>query len=650
MAKNIIKVDSFMCGLFLKIKKVNAVELKYIVEDFEAKTNSEVSGYFDYCTLPYVLTNCLAYDEAGDLELTRYVLDAKDYFRRCAGEIVNDYFANLDVTKLMKEKDKAYEIYKERVLNNANILLISNNENEYQELLKFGFKNVDFFKSIIRADKYFLEHPNELNKYHIVIRGKGCTYGKETCNLSIIDKINHLNYDNHIIETYMLNEEERSYFYMYLHDYIRPRTLQVRTESYKDLYESLADNAFINNVLEAHPVDNEQYLKYTNVEVKEKIPLPKKKSDLKVLFYGCFNDREKAGIKEYFEKLGLQLEFGIDDNNNLMNTILHHLGEYDIIIASKIYSEKILKLGVESAEQCKDTGRQLVLLTDYTIDDFYTSKNINQDNSISTIELEYVLAGEKAKDEITGELQYEVANQNMADVDLLLYYIYGNLPYDEQTISNLKNIWSNKASQVCSIVEAAVTLYKRALNKMGEEVIEDFDFKTPDEYYLEVLDEYNRLKEHEDAAIEEINMFKELMARVKDYLYFKKNYRIHKNNNLGLEVFEKDGTITIENLFNDRVLCAIEVQDYNYGSNIYRFKMRVLSEKGTLMPPQEVGVYTIYYNNKEGLPPRLNEKQLTALKATLKKVENVLGRLEETAENDYRHLKYVKKISKKTIV
>ena len=62
--------------------------------------------------------------------------------------------------------DKEKEIEKVRFLNNANVLLISERQEEYDELVKYGFKNIDYFKSLVIADKYFKLHPERLYKYH----------------------------------------------------------------------------------------------------------------------------------------------------------------------------------------------------------------------------------------------------------------------------------------------------------------------------------------------------------------------------------------------------------------------------------------------------------------------------------------------------
>src|SRR5699024_756738 len=76
-----------------------------------------------------------------------------------------------DIEKYKIEKEKTLKDNKEKVLNEANVLLISDIQDDYDELVKYGFKNVDYFKSIIRADSYFAEHPEELEKYHIILKG-----------------------------------------------------------------------------------------------------------------------------------------------------------------------------------------------------------------------------------------------------------------------------------------------------------------------------------------------------------------------------------------------------------------------------------------------------------------------------------------------
>lgn len=635
-AKNIIKIEDFIEALFLKIKKVDAVELKYIIEDFEAKTNSEVSGYFDYYKLPIEVRNLLNYDsKTGVLEADSNYGDVKWYFE--VNTVVDEYFENLDIEKLMEAKNQAYASYKERVLNEANVLLISNSEKEYQELLRFGFKNVDFFKSIIRANKYFEEHPDELNKYHIVLRGEKCNITDAAYKLSLLDKINHLNYYNHIVETYMSNDEEINHFYIYLHDYKRARTFGMRTDSYSALYERLAENAFINNVLEAHPVDNEKFLKYSDSEVKEKLPLPKNKSELKVLFLCDCYCWQTPEVKEYLKKLGLQLVIEKDDNNSLKNTILPHLGEYDIIIAGALFSKYILGLAAESTEQCKDTGRQLVLLADYVSDDSQDNCHITKENFISNIELGYVFAGKKALNNEEHGLEYRIVNQNLDNIEVV-YTPYESRYYDEKEKARKKYLWSNKISQVVSIVEAAVGVYNQELIDMKEDALEDFDFKTPNEYYKEALTEYHKLRKIEDAMEDEVRAFRELMTQVKKYLFYKKEYQAPKYVE-GLAISAKDETIIIQNVFNGRVLCEIEVQGYISLNDFYSFKMRVLSEKGTLMPPQKVGVYTVDYDYDDyDVPSRLNEKQLGALNATLKKVLAVLGPINQAAENDDRPL------------
>lgn len=60
----------------------------------------------------------------------------------------------------MKEKE---------LLEKANVLLISNAQEDYDGLIDYGFQNVDYFKSHICAERYFEEYKEELKKYHIVL-------------------------------------------------------------------------------------------------------------------------------------------------------------------------------------------------------------------------------------------------------------------------------------------------------------------------------------------------------------------------------------------------------------------------------------------------------------------------------------------------
>ena len=59
------------------------------------------------------------------------------------------------------------DIEKQKILYEANVLLISDAEYEYKEFADYGFKNIDQIKSVVRAGKYFDEYPEQLEKYHI---------------------------------------------------------------------------------------------------------------------------------------------------------------------------------------------------------------------------------------------------------------------------------------------------------------------------------------------------------------------------------------------------------------------------------------------------------------------------------------------------
>ena len=100
----------------------------------------------------------------------RYIT-VKDELQKMVEEEIKDYFDKLDVAEFQKRKLELLKKGREKLLKNANILLISDIEEEYEELVKVGFSHIDYFKSIIRADHYFKEHEEAVGKYDILIDG-----------------------------------------------------------------------------------------------------------------------------------------------------------------------------------------------------------------------------------------------------------------------------------------------------------------------------------------------------------------------------------------------------------------------------------------------------------------------------------------------
>ncbi len=91
-------------------------------------------------------------------------------------------------------------VNKEELLNTAKILLISDMKEDYDIISSFGFKKIDWFKSIVKADNYFMDNLDALDDYFIVITGFQKTY-----NYRIIKNVK--------LEDYLKSLKNRTYCY-----------------------------------------------------------------------------------------------------------------------------------------------------------------------------------------------------------------------------------------------------------------------------------------------------------------------------------------------------------------------------------------------------------------------------------------------------
>ena len=77
----------------------------------------------------------------------------------------------------------------------ADVLLISEKEKDYQDMLEYGFKRVDFFNSYMIAEEYFKNHEKQLDSYDLILVGD--TWAKRACCFFLNDflEINFLHQD-----------------------------------------------------------------------------------------------------------------------------------------------------------------------------------------------------------------------------------------------------------------------------------------------------------------------------------------------------------------------------------------------------------------------------------------------------------------------
>ena len=88
-----------------------------------------------------------------------------------AGGEISRFFNELNSKDYYNRKKVLLNDNKRRAGLLARILLISDKEADYKTLQKEGYRNIDYFKSVIVADKYFKDKKEKLYDYHLVLLG-----------------------------------------------------------------------------------------------------------------------------------------------------------------------------------------------------------------------------------------------------------------------------------------------------------------------------------------------------------------------------------------------------------------------------------------------------------------------------------------------
>lgn len=607
--KDKISYEQLYAGALLKFDNIDNVDLSLLVKDFEEKTNKNISGLWE------IVKNIGKYSKCaknGTISLRdEYTLDyfieeegctLREKLIKVCGDVVKNYFDNIDIENYKQTKEELLKESKDKTINNANILLISDIQEDYDALIEYGFKNIDYFKSIVRADEYFAKHPEQLEKYHIILKGnqnvqRCCLDGDVPLDRKIREQRDKKNIFEPSLNSYKYRDHTE--YVSYLCDNYNRRSWDAHELSYSALFDRLIENILINNTLEKIDIKTQKFMEYVDYENPNKLPLPSKKSDLKILYLDSIRISQYA--ERIAQELGLNITFKEDDNCGLGRHIKTNLGNYDIIIASKLYSSNLLWMNCESTEQCKDTGRQLTLLATY---DDHNIWGIDKDLG-DKLELGYSYGGNLAPNAKIYDKEFRVLRQ-LIDVEGKEEYW---VKYDQSDYTDMK-----------AILESSVSLYNDVLKQKNNIGLIDIDFKSVDDFENEyVLADEEKTKKRE-AELAPIRAFDNIRYSVLSYL---NNVRKGFINEIpqGLRITEGEDGIEVENIYEGRTLCTIVFPKEYKKDNLRIFDIQTISKKGNLSNPQTIGLYTSEYKNLENLPNRPDEKQSNALASIEKKVK-----------------------------
>ncbi len=619
MKKERINYEPIIAGALLKFETLDNIDFSLLITDLEEKLNIEVRGSWSYS--PNNLGKYIETLSNGTIKLRDGIsLDhfieeenctLREKLLEVAGNKVNDYFNSLEIEIFKQKKENALLENKNKVLNEANVLLISDIQDDYDELVKYGFKNVDYFRSIIRADQYFSQHPEELEKYHIILKGnqnvQHCCFDG---NVELDRTIDKLRDKKHILEPslYRYDDPDHIELVTYLSDRNNCRSWDTNELTYQGIFDRIVENMLINQTLEKVGLKDKKFVPIQDYINPNRLPLPTKKSDLKILYLDSISVSEYAN--RIASELGLNIDFKEDNNCSLGRYVKSNLGKYDIIIVTRIYSGNILSMNHESTEQCKDTGKELTLFV--AQDDLHWG--IDSDLA-DGIKLGYVFGGNYAPD-----LEY-----HSKEIRILRQPI----EVEEKDEYRIKYAQS-QYSQMRGIIEASVNFYNQALLQNGKPAISDLDFKTAEELDQDYISAYENKEAMREAELAPIRLFDNIRYSITSYL----NYRSKGLTNQipeGLKITEGKDGIKVENIYQGRTLCAIVFPKEYKHDNLRVFEIQTLSKKGTLSNPQTIGVYTSKYENLESIPNRPDEKQESALISIEKKINVALRPLNEDA-------------------
>ena len=504
----------------------------------------------------------------------------------------------------------------EEIKKKINILLISENEEENEELKKAGCSNIDRFKSIIRADKYFRKNPDKLDQYHLALLGNSTLTALEFYNFQSLDYLVHHRED--IIDGFFLLKCPRTVNGGEIYSISMNR--RIEAFSYQELIDKIISQKDLEEIIKKYPEKEQKRSPVTDYENPNRIPLPKKKEEIKILYLDAISINPHA--KEIAEELGLNVTFKEDNNFAIRNHIRQHLGEYDIIIASQSYSRNLPEMNIESTEQCKDTGRDLVLLLTYEsrpipkmIEEEYDSLGIGTECT-----LRYSFGGRLATESTKKYFQFPVLRK--------------------ETIKDKRK--EDDKSEIKVTLEQAVNLYNNELQKTGKNSIEDVTFKTSDEYKEEYDKKEQEKKEEQEKELEPIYNYKKLYCQISNYLYFKSKNLVPKDLP-GLKIIEEENGIKIINLYQGKPLCAITMSKGYPKDNLNIFTIEKRTKKGTLGSPTMVGIYTKSKEKTPNIPRRPNEEEQRVLSSIMKKVDYVIEPLNENASQQYESNKTYKR-------
>lgn len=468
---------------------------------------------------------------------------------------------------------------KEEILANANILLVSDHNEDYKALQEYGFKNIDHIPSVVLGSKCFSQHKDELKQYDIALLGE--------TNVDRAAFIGWAPYSESIKEA--LLSIENIYISKFFHSYTDQT---ITTHTYKTTHypnmESYLDAVLNDAIVYGHGkqlIAKKAHKKLIPYKPAKEQDLPTCLNDIKVL--ALVNSLNTYTIADYLKKAGVTNVTVLEDcNPALQNHVIEHLGEYDIILSTELYSSMLLNLTTEAQEQAKASGKKLVMLATYEYQGLFSNKDITT---------KYIFISPNEDKFTHGTINYNLFSENCY-VDI-----------------------------APSTVEITISKYIEYLNSISDKKIASGSLKSATDYNNEYNKEIEKIQEEKRKLVLErealgLDDFDILEYTITRYLKLKSKGLISKNPE-GLKIETVNGHKKVTFIRDQIPLCSITFPKSNVvGEDIRLFTLETVSKNGRMSTPVSVGLYTSAYDKRTDLPRKPTEKELNSLKAIEKRV------------------------------
>ena len=616
-----VSYEQLVCGAFLRFGVLDTLDLSILARKLHEKYNIQFEGS---CTdTKHGMGRIIRFNDDGTFKFLENVnlntVDKKtgkpvrEVLREVAGPEISKFFGTFDIETYEEEKKKMKVESHDKFLEEANVLLVSEREEDYEALVRAGFKHINYFKSWVLADKFFKVHHQDEQKYHIFIEGEK-TIRAETDIEKHISSF--CNWSNRIqVRLYAIDEPDYFKLSTSIYDRFHHCSYSVKSDNYETIIDAILDNAMVNKTSLANRED--VIINDFDKEHKNRQSYPNIAYGLKVLYLQSYGSDYLTD--EVAKAVGLdydKIDYHPDHNFTLERHVDEHLGEYDIIVVSHSFSKHILDYVEECNRQCEYTGKNMVLLCTYDTDGIKASNDTERQFVFngSKIKLRYKVAGPDAKG-----LEFEDDN----------FIVLNGEFTPHNTLIQKATCGEDKMSNTYAILCAVIDKYNKALsNARGYGLNESYDkirIPTTSEFTAKYNAKIEAKRKYQDYDETPVHEFDDMMYQVGLYLLNKENGLIDEEPD-GIRIDTWGDTIKIWNTHKGKEISSIMVrgEDSSKYENARLFYLQINKDDGRAGNILPVGFYTKAhfeeYPNNPFFRRVPDEKEMEAIKFIEEKV------------------------------